>query len=250
MKRLFDIFVSFTGLLLLSPAILFFLLLIWLQDFHSPFYMAPRVAKGGGRFKMVKLRSMVINADKKGGSSTASDDKRITWIGKLVRSCKLDELTQLWNVLIGDMSLVGPRPNTIDDVKLYTQEEQKLLSIRPGITDISSIIFSDEGEILAGSEDPDLRYNQLIRPWKSRLGLIYVDNHSVVLDFKLICWTILAILKKEAALHRIVSLLETLDADPQLKEVARRKTELQPSPPPGAGEIVQSSIGSSTIPDS
>ena len=97
-------------------------------------------------------------------------------VGKLIRKLKLDELTQILNVINGSMSFVGPRPNTPYDVKLYSQEEKKLLSIRPGITDISSIVFSDEGDILEKYDNPDLAYNQLIRPWKSRLGLFYINN--------------------------------------------------------------------------
>jgi lipopolysaccharide/colanic/teichoic acid biosynthesis glycosyltransferase len=107
-----------------------------------------------------------------GVDSTSSSDNRITPIGKIVRKFKLDELPQLFHVLTGKMSLVGPRPNVWNDVKIYTKEEKELLSIKPGITDFSSIIFSDEGDILSNYKNPDLKYNQLIRPWKSRLGTI------------------------------------------------------------------------------
>ena len=187
---------------------------------------------------MVKLRSMVLNADKSGVDSTSANDKRITWVGHLIRKFKLDELSQLWNVLIGDMSLVGPRPNVRRDVDLYTQEELQLLSVRPGITDISSIVFSDEGDILAGAKDPDLKYNQVIRPWKSRLGLLYIENRSAMLDLRLISWTVLAILNKDAALKRIESLLVRLNAPPELRQVAKRDSELLPHPPLGSNEIV------------
>lgn len=240
MKRLFDIIVSLVGLISLSPIIAVFLLLIWLQDFHSPFYIAPRVSKGRGTFKMVKMRSMVVNADKSGVDSTATDDQRITWVGHLIRKFKLDEISQLWNVLIGDMSLVGPRPNVSRDVDLYTEEELKLLSVRPGITDISSIVFSDEGEILAGAEDPDLRYNQIIRPWKSRLGLLYVEHQSLWLDIRLIIITIVAIVDKPAAIRRIARLLANWDVDATLMKMAAREGELLAYPPPGGSEIVQS----------
>ena len=125
---------------------------------------------------MVKIRSMIINADKTGVDSTSSDDMRITSVGKVIRKLKLDELSQLWNVLIGDMSLVGPRPNVKSETDLYTKIEKNLLNVKPGITDFSSIVFSDEGDILSGSDDPDLLYNQLIRPWKSRLSLFYIEK--------------------------------------------------------------------------
>ncbi|VVM17401.1 hypothetical protein BSPWISOXPB_2715 [uncultured Gammaproteobacteria bacterium] len=119
----------------------------WKQDKKSPFYMAPRVGRNNIIFKMVKLRSMVSNADSSGVDSTSANDSRITPIGHKIRKYKLDEITQLWNVLIGDMSLVGPRPNVKNETDLYTSVEEKLLLVKPGITDFSSIVFSDEGDI-------------------------------------------------------------------------------------------------------
>ena len=142
MKRLFDINVSLIGLLVLSPVLLPVMFLVWRQDGHSPFYIAPRVGKGERIFRMVKLRSMVINADKSGVDSTSGNDSRITSVGHFIRRYKLDELTELWNVLLGDMSLVGPRPNVQRETNLYSEVEKELLSVRPGITDFSSIVFS------------------------------------------------------------------------------------------------------------
>ena len=194
LKRCFDFFLSLIGLLLFSPLLLICLLLIWLQDFHSPFYIAPRVGKDGKMFPMVKLRTMVVHADKSGVDSTSTDDKRITFVGQTIRRFKIDELTQLWNVFLGQMSLVGPRPQVERDVNIYTSEERHLLDVRPGITDFASIVFADEGSILAGRVDPDLAYNQLIRPWKSRLGLLYVRHRTLWIDFKLIVATIIAVL--------------------------------------------------------
>lgn len=187
---------------------------------------------------MVKLRSMVINADKVGVNSTAAEDKRITAVGKLIRKFKLDEFTQLWNVLRGEMSLVGPRPQVRQDVDLYTDQEKHLLDAKPGITDFSSIVFSDEGDILAGAEDPDLLYNQIIRPWKSRLGLFYIANSSFLLDIKLILLTVLAIISRQKALTGVVYLLQKLGAKEQLVQVAARRQPLTPHPPPGAESIV------------
>lgn len=237
LKRLFDIVVSLTGLLLLWPFILLFMLLIWLQDFCSPFYIAPRARGKSETFNMVKLRSMVKNADKKGGASTAVNDRRITWVGKLIRKTKFDEVPQLWNVLKGDMSLVGPRPQVMRDVALYTEEEYHLFDARPGITDFASIVFSDEGDILKGSENPDLKYNQVIRPWKSRLGLFYAKHQSVALDIKLIVLTVIAICSRPAALRRVQRVLTGLRCDNQLIAVAGRTDSLLPCPPPGASEI-------------
>ena len=238
MKRLVDFILSLFGLLFFSPILLPVMFLVWLQDFHSPFYIAPRVARGGGMFQMVKLRSMKINADKSGVDSTSGDDPRITAVGKFIRKFKLDELSQLWNVLIGDMSLVGPRPNVKRETDMYTDIEKGLLDVRPGITDISSIVFSDEGDILEGEDDPDIAYNQLIRPWKSRLGLLYIDNQSLLLDLRLIFLTVIAIISREQALAKINRLLVKLNVDQDVIEVSKRKQSLQPTPPPGSDLLV------------
>jgi len=189
-------------------------------------------------FKMVKLRSMTVGADRTGVDSTAADDRRITPVGRLLRAYKLDELSQLWNVLAGDISLVGPRPNVRRDVDLYTEVERGLLGVNPGITDISSIVFSDEGRILAGRPDPDLAYNQLIRPWKSRLGLLYVQNTSMRLDLELIALTAVAVVSRPRALAGVQRILERLGADEKLRRIARRDDELVPHTPPGAAEAV------------
>ncbi len=212
--------------------------LIYRQDKHSPFYVAPRMGAGERPFRMVKLRSMVKNADKTGVSSTSVNDGRITPIGQFVRSYKLDELPQLWNVLRGDMSLVGPRPNVKAETDLYTAEEKKLLSVRPGVTDLASIVFSDEGEILADSKNPDLDYNQRIRPWKSRLGILYVEKRSFWLDVRLVFLTAMAIVDRRKALQGVQRILDELGADPILRKVASRQEALIAYPPPGASEIV------------
>jgi lipopolysaccharide/colanic/teichoic acid biosynthesis glycosyltransferase len=246
LKRAFDLGLSLVGLLLMLPVFLGCMLAIWLQDRHSPFYVAPRAARGGGTFRMVKFRSMVIRADASGVDSTASNDRRITAIGRFIRRTKLDELPQLWNVLLGDMSFVGPRPNVTRETDLYTAEERRLLSVRPGITDISSIVFSDEGDILAGSEDPDLRYNQVIRPWKSRLGLVYVERHTLAMDARLIVLTLVNAADRRRALKGIQSILERAEAPEELRHVAARSGELPAAPPPGALNVVQNRDGVAT----
>lgn len=217
------------------------MLLVFLQDGKSPFYLAPRVARGGGTFTMFKLRSMVVNADKKGADSTKADDMRITKVGQIIRKIKLDELTQLINVLKGDMSLVGPRPQVRRDAELYTSEEERMLTVLPGITDFASIVFSDEGEILRGKEDPDLSYNQLIRPWKSRLALFYIDHRSLSLNLKLIVLTVRTIaFGRSSTLLKVQDLLKSLGASEEMVSVAGRQKELIPFPPPGSDEIVTS----------
>lgn len=230
MKRLIDFFLSLIGLILLSPVLSIVCFLVWKQDFNSPFYIAPRVGKNGKSFKMTKLRSMVVNADKSGVESTSSDDARITPIGNFIRTYKLDELTQLWNVLKGDMSLVGPRPQTEAGVNVYSELEKHLLDVRPGITDISSIVFADEGEILKNSPNPDYDYDILIRPWKSRLGLLYVDNHSVFLDIQLVLLTILTIINRKSALEKLSMIVAKLTTDPDLQRVVLRTETLKPRP--------------------
>ena len=237
-KRLVDILTSFFGLLFFSPILLPAMFLIWKEDKKSPFYITPRLGKNGKSFKMIKLRSMVVDADKSGVVSSSENDMRITPIGHKIRKYKLDELIQLWNVLIGDMSLVGPRPNVKDETDLYTNVEKELFSVRPGITDFSSIVFSDEGDILKGKDNPDLVYNQLIRPWKSRLGLIYIKNQSFLLDIKMITYTLVAIFSKQRALNWVVSQLKLMNADSNVVNISKREEELYPFPPPGTDKVV------------
>ena len=231
-KRIFDFIAALIGLTLLSPILILLLILIWSQDFKNPFYFGPRIGKNGKHFHMVKMRSMTVDADKSGVSSTSASDARITRIGMFVRRFKIDELTQLWNVLVGEMSLVGPRPQIKSDVDHYTEDERDLLLARPGITDLSSIVFSDEGEILAGSTNPDLDYTKLIRPWKIRLGLVYVRNCNFVMDFRLCLATIVAIFDKQRALETVRALLSDTRADSDLLDVAYRKAKLEPQPIP------------------
>lgn len=238
MKRLFDIFASFFGLVVFSPLLLVLCFLVWLQDRHSPFYVPFRMGRGEKPYRMFKLRSMVIRADANKVDSTANNDPRITAVGRFIRRIKFDEFPQLWNVLKGDMSLVGPRPNVQRETDLYTAEEKRLLTVRPGITDISSIVFSDEGSILEGKPDPDLAYNQLIRPYKSRLGLLYIDHADLVLNVRLIALTLLSAVNRRAALDRVCSLVAELGAPADLVEVAARCQPLQPAPPPGMTTLV------------
>ena len=240
LKRALDIFISTVALLLLSPLLITVALIIFLKDFHSPLYIAPRVGRNGHVFMMIKLRSMIINADKTGVDSTSANDQRVTSSGHFIRRYKLDELTQLWNVLSGDMSLVGPRPNVKRETDLYTNEENGLLAMKPGITDFSSIVFSDEGEILKDRPDPDIAYNQLIRPWKSRLGLLYIDHQSMTLDIKLILCTIVTLFSRDKALEYVIHLLKHIQAPEDMIQVSCREYDLIPFPPPGSKEIVVS----------
>ena len=238
MKRIFDLVFSSIGLFIFSPIILFACLGIYYQDKHSPFYIAKRTGKNNKSFNMIKLRSMIVNAEKSKVDSTSSNDPRITKIGKFIRKLKLDELSQLFNVFIGEMSLVGPRPNVKRETNLYTQVEKNLLRVKPGITDFASIIFSDESEILKNVDDPDISYNQLIRPWKSRLGLFYIKNQSMQIDILIIIFTILSFFSREISLILVNKTLKKLNAPRDLCDLSLRKKKLKPMPPPGSNEIV------------
>lgn len=239
-KRLFDFVLALVGLAVASPIFVAVAVAIWLQDRHSPFYVADRTGRDGRPFRMVKFRSMVVRADRTGVDSTAGDDPRITTVGRIVRRFKLDELPQLLNVVRGDMSFVGPRPNVPREAALYTAEERHLLSLRPGITDLASIVFADEGEILRASTDPDLRYHQVIRPWKSRLALLYVAAPwSLRTDLQLLWLTILSAIARPRALASCAELVRRLGGDQELAHVAARQSPLRAAPPPGAATVVQ-----------
>ncbi len=194
MKRAIDLLFSGLGLIVLSPV--FGALALWIKlDSSGPvFYRGVRAGRFGRPFRIFKFRSMVMNADQVGGPSSSVDDPRITRSGHFLRSYKLDELPQLINVFRGEMSLVGPRTEVMQEALLYTDQEKRLLLIRPGITDWSSIKFRNEGEILRGSVDPHQTYREKIRPEKVRLGLEYVQNHSILTDFRIILHTLKAIL--------------------------------------------------------
>jgi lipopolysaccharide/colanic/teichoic acid biosynthesis glycosyltransferase/nucleoside-diphosphate-sugar epimerase len=234
LKRAFDVVAALCGLILLLPLLVLIALAVFLEDRRSPWFCGVRVGRGGRRFRMIKFRTMIPDAWKSGVSSTALGDRRITRVGKHLRRAKLDELPQLWNVLLGDMSLVGPRPQVESEAALYTAEEQLLLDVRPGVTDLASIIFADEGEILAGSTDPDLCYEQRIRPWKSRLALLHLEWQSFAVDLKILALTLLAAISRAKALAGVVRMLDSWDADPLLRRMAAREEPLLAWPPPGA----------------
>jgi lipopolysaccharide/colanic/teichoic acid biosynthesis glycosyltransferase len=194
-KRVFDFFFAVLGLLILSPVLLTIAAAIKLDSAGPVFYKGTRVGLNGTLFKLYKFRTMVINADKLGGSSTPDDDPRITRVGRFLRRYKLDELPQLINVFRGEMSFVGPRPQVKWAVDLYTPEERQILTVRPGITDYASVRFPNEGEILKGSIDPDKDYMEKIHPEKMRLSLEYIHKRSMKVDVGIILQTIAVIVK-------------------------------------------------------
>lgn len=195
-KRFFDIVAAVGGLLFLSPFLFFIALRIRREDGSPVFYRGERVGLFGKFFRIFKFRTMVVDAEKLGTSSTSDDDARITRVGKFLRKYKLDELPQLINVLVGDMSLVGPRPEVRKFTDLYTDEEKVILTVRPGITDWASLWNPNEGALLKGSVDPDKDYMEKIRPEKIRLQLKYVRERSFWTDVKIIFLTLKTILIK------------------------------------------------------
>lgn len=198
LKRVFDIIFSIIGVTVFSPLMLIIAILVKKEDEGPIFYRGFRVGRYGRPFRIFKFRTMVVDAEKLGGSSTPDDDPRITKIGKFLRKHKMDELPQLIDVLKGEMSLVGPRPQVPWAVRFYSNEEKEiLLSIKPGMTDHASIKFLDEGEILRSSEDPDKDYMKKIHSEKIRLSIEYAKNMSLKTDFKILFKTFLGIVKKE-----------------------------------------------------
>jgi lipopolysaccharide/colanic/teichoic acid biosynthesis glycosyltransferase len=193
-KRLFDIIFSISGLIIAFPLLFVIAILIKISAPGSVFFRGERIGKNGRNFRIYKFRSMVVGAEEKGGPSTAADDPRLTKIGKFLKKFQLDELPQLINVLKGEMSLVGPRPEVPLYVDMMTEEERRvILSLRPGMTDFASLWNFREGEVLKGSADPEKTYQEKIRPEKIRLQIEYVKSRSFVLDLKIILKTILKI---------------------------------------------------------
>lgn len=194
MKRLFDIFFSLALMLVLLPV--GFVVSIWivLDDFGSPFFVQQRVGLGGKNFGLLKFRSMRKNAESKGQLTVGMKDSRITRSGYFIRKYKIDELPQLVNVFLGEMSVVGPRPEVPKYVLLYNEEQQNVLSIKPGITDFASIEYVRENELLSASSDPEKTYIEEIMPAKLELNLKYLCEQSFLTDMKIILQTIKAIL--------------------------------------------------------
>ena len=195
LKRLFNIIVSLLGLIILSPFFLVLAIAILLDSKGGVFYMQTRVGKNNIDFKLYKFRSMAVDAEKKGLLTVGRQDVRITSVGKFIRQYKLDELPQLINVLIGDMNLVGPRPEVRKYVNLYTKEQSSVLNVRPGITDYASIEYRNENEILAQSDDAEKTYIDLVMPHKLELNRKYIENPSLGHDIKLIFKTLYIVFK-------------------------------------------------------
>jgi len=195
LKRTFDIFASFFGILVLMPLFIVIGILMIVTSGFPVFYLQSRVGKNGKDFKLFKFRTMYVNADKKGLLTVGGRDSRVTPIGYYLRKYKLDELPQLFNVLLGSMSLVGPRPEVRKYVDLYSKEQQKVLSVKPGITDFASLEFIKENDLLSKSTNPEQTYIVEIMPAKLALNVKYIEQQGFLVDLKIILNTILKIIK-------------------------------------------------------
>ena len=206
--------------IIVLPIIIIFSFLIYFEDKSNPIYLGKRVGKNFANFNLFKLRSMNITKEV-GFQSTSVNDTRILKVGRFIRSTKIDELPQILNVLLGHINFVGPRPNVKDEVNKYVKLEQKLLEFKPGITDFSSIVFSDEGQILSNSSDPDLDYNLLIRPRKNILALLYFQDRSILSDLYIIVLTLLNMFNRKLTLSLIYKFMKKRYGNHDLKFILR-----------------------------
>ena len=190
MTRIFDIFFATLGLVILSPLLIFVYVAIVLESRGGGFYRQERTGRYGKPFRLIKFRSMYVNADKHGLITVGGHDNRITRVGYYIRKYKIDELPQLINVVKGDMSIVGPRPEVKKYTDLYTEEQRKILDVRPGITDYASIKYVDENEILGTSDNPERTYIEHIMPDKIKLNMIYISQNGIKEYFKIIFLTL------------------------------------------------------------
>jgi lipopolysaccharide/colanic/teichoic acid biosynthesis glycosyltransferase len=190
-KRLFDFLASFIGIIILSPILIIVSIAIKVDSKGEVMFLQKRVGKDGKPFNIYKFRTMVTDAEKLGKQITVGKDNRITKVGGFLRKYKLDELPQLFNVLKGEMSLVGPRPEVPAYVNLYNEAERKVLSVKPGITDFASIEYKDENEILGKVDNPEEYYINVIMKHKLELNIQYISNNNIFLDIKIIIKTIL-----------------------------------------------------------
>lgn len=189
MIRLFDILFSALGLIILSPVFVVLYLLIRIESKGGAFYIQERIGKDGQPFGLYKFRTMHIGSDSEGLLTIGNHDNRITHIGYFLRKTKIDELPQLLNVVKGDMSLVGPRPEVRKYVDMYTDEQRKVLSVRPGITDYASIEYANENELLSKTDNPDRLYIEEIMPNKLKLNMKYLEHYTITEYFKIIFLT-------------------------------------------------------------
>lgn len=238
LKRGLDLAIGTGALVITSPLVLAGAIAVFLSDLRNPFYVSQRVGLHGRSFPLLKLRTMVVGAARSGVDTTVAADPRITRVGSWLRRAKLDELPQFLNVLAGHMALIGPRPNVPREVQRYTAVERTMLEVRPGLTDYASIVFADLADAMPPGLDPNLAYNQLVRPVKSRLALHYVGTASLKTDVVLFLCTVAHFVSRRYALQRLLLLLRETGADDDLVARASRSGPLTPLAPPGSREVV------------
>ncbi len=195
-KRFFDILLSLCVIIVGLPLAAVIAVLIVVDSKGPVFYRQVRVGRNNKDFRLLKFRTMRTGADKSGLLTVGNDDNRITGVGKFLRKYKIDEFPQFVNILVGDMSIVGPRPEVRKYVDMYSERQMRVLSVRPGLTDYASIKYVDENALLSASGDPESTYVNKIMPDKLELNLKYIDNLSILEDVKIIFQTIIAIFKK------------------------------------------------------
>ena len=213
-KRIFDLLLAGAALLLLAPFLFAIGLRIRLSGGGPVFFSQTRIGLEGRPFRLWKFRTMVIGAEQQGGQLTAAGDPRVSGVGRWLRKFKIDELPQLWNVLIGDMSLVGPRPEVPRYVNLNDPICQSILQVRPGITAPASLVYRNEDDVLAGSADPELHYRQYVLPHKLNLNLPYIRQASLWLDVKMVLFTVRHVLFPAASRRRVSQPLRSTGAEP------------------------------------
>ncbi len=195
MIRFFDLIFSIFILLLFLPIGIVIAILIRIESKGSVFYSQVRIGKDEKQFKLLKFRSMLVDADKQGNLTVGAKDSRITRVGYVIRKFKLDEFPQFINVLLGQMSVVGPRPEVLEFVALYTAQQRKVLLVRPGITDEASLQYFEENKLLAGSEDPKKTYIDVVMPSKIAINLAYIEKRTLLTDLTVVGKTILRIFR-------------------------------------------------------
>ena len=213
-KRIFDLLLAGVALLLLAPFLFVIGLLIKLSGRGPIFFSQTRIGLEGRSFRLWKFRTMVMGAERQGGQLTAAGDPRVSGVGGWLRRFKIDELTQLWNVLIGDMSFVGPRPEVPRYVNLNDPIWRSILQVRPGITDPASLVYRNEDDVLAGSADPELHYREFVLPHKLNLSLPYVRQASLWLDVKLVLITVRHVLFPATSPRQASQPLRSTRAEP------------------------------------
>lgn len=229
-RRPIESLISVVILIFVSPALMALMAALWARDLAAPILVVTRIGQGGRSFRVAIMRATA--------PTHASGQARLGRLDRLAQIVHANAILQLLNVVAGTMSLVGPRPSLPSEAVGFTAIEKRLFDSRPGIVDFAAIIFADECEILRGSADPELDYNRLIRPWKSRLGLFYLENRSLWLDWELFAVASIAIVSRAHGLSRAERLLTELEAPTEIKEIAARRATLTPCPPPGAARPV------------